>query len=111
MNLVKSCKKESTLDGIVREDGNIFTNKSEQEEYICKSFEELYKKPDENILGAECIRDFLGEVSNINTVQEAKLNDMEKNLLEQPLKIEELDESIKMAKTKSAPGAVGYQLL
>ena len=78
MNLVKSCKKESTLDGIVREDGNIFTNKSEQEEYICKSFEELYKKPDENILGAECIRDFLGEVSNINTVQEAKLNDMEK---------------------------------
>ena len=38
MNLVKSCKKESTLDGIVREDGNIFTNKSEQEEYICKSF-------------------------------------------------------------------------
>ena len=34
MNLVKSCKKESTLDGIVREDGNIFTNKSKQEEYI-----------------------------------------------------------------------------
>ena len=33
---------------------------------------------------------------------------MEKNLLEQPLKIEELDESIKMAKTKSAPGADGF---
>jgi len=41
-------------------------------------------------------------------VLEAKLNENEKNILEQPLRIEELDRSINNAKLKSAPGADGF---
>ena len=108
MSLVKNCKKEASLNGIVGEDGDVFNNNAEQEEYICKTFENLYKKPDENILTEDCIKNFLGDVYNADTVAEAKLNANEKIQLEAPLSIEELDESAKNAKTKSAPGADGF---
>ena len=50
MSLVKNCKKEASLNGIVGEDCDVFNNNAEKEEYICKTFEYLYKKPDENLL-------------------------------------------------------------
>ena len=88
MSLVKNCKKEASLNGIVGEDGDVFNNNGEQEEYICKTFENLYKKPDENILTEDCIKNFLGDVYNVDTVAEAKLNANEKIQLEAPLSIE-----------------------
>ena len=48
-----------------------------------------------------------GGVENIPEVQRSKLTEEEKNYLEQPLTIEELDASIKKAKLKSSCGIDG----
>ena len=66
------------------------------------------KKPDEAVLGPDCITDFLGDVAENETVQNAKLNNTEKDTLDRNLTIEELDQSIKQAKTQSALGADGF---
>ena len=82
----------------------MFENSEGRDDYIRKTFADLYKKPDETILGPDCITDFLGDVAENETVQNAKLNNTEKDTLDRNLTIEELDQSIKQVKTKSAHG-------
>ena len=108
LGLVKSNAKEATLGDITDENGGMFENSEGRDDYIRKTFADLYKKPDETILGPDCITDFLGDVAENETVQNAKLNNTEKDTLDRNLTIEELDQSIKQAKTKSAPGADGF---
>ena len=59
-------------------------------------------------MGPDCITEFLGDIVENETVLNAKLNNTEKDQLDRNLTIEELDQSIKQAKTKSAPGADGF---
>ena len=106
--LVKSNAKEASLGDITEEDGRTFAGSNERDEYICKTFADLYKKPDENILGPDCITEFLEDVAENETVLNAKLDNTEKENLDRNLTIEELDQSIKQAKTKSAPGVDGF---
>ena len=108
LGLAKCSQIEASLDDIVNNEGEVFENCETREQFIRKSFEELYKKPNENVLENNCISEFLGNAAANPVVLEAKLNENEKNILEQPLRIEELDQSINNAKLKSAPGADGF---
>jgi hypothetical protein len=66
----------------------------------------LYRK-DETLTGT--IEDFLGEeLINNPSIQASKLTNTEKEILDMPLSIEELDLSIKNSNVKSAPGEDGY---
>ena len=108
VNLVKCTKSEDSLSGITDDAGIPFNNIEDRNEHIRLSYENLYKKPNANILEPDCIADFLGEVNNNATIINAKLTENEKLDLESPITIEELDLSINTAKMKSAPGADGY---
>ena len=71
--------------------------------FIKQTFEQLYAIPEDELpLNNGCIEDFLGSVNL------TKLYENEKNSMEGPLTIEELDQSINQAKLKSAPGADGF---
>ena len=107
ISLARCTKTEATLEQITREDGTDFENPTERDDYIVKSFEDLYKKPNNDVLPPLCISNFLGEVNNNIIVEEAKLNLTERNELERDLTIDEFDQSINHAKMKSAPGADG----
>ena len=50
----------------------------------------------------------MGEVADNPVIVESKLNEQEQNSLKHDLTLEELDNSIAKAKTKSAPGANGF---
>ena len=79
LGLVKSNAKEATIGDITDEKGRTFENSDGREDCIRKTFADLYKKPDEIILGLDCITDFLGDVAKKETVLNAKLNNTEKD--------------------------------
>ena len=108
MNLVKSKAKEASLDEIVEESNRDFVDNDTREELICTSFETLYKPPNNEQLEPNSVEIFLGDTALHPTVANAKLSQRDKEMLEKNLTIEELDESIKNAKSKSAPGAEGF---
>ena len=80
------------MGDITEEDGRTFAGSDERYEYICKTFADLYKKPDENILGPDSITEFLEDVAKNETVLNAKLDNTEKENLDRNLTIEELDQ-------------------
>ena len=53
------------MGDITEEDGRTFAGSDERYEYICKTFADLYKKLDENILGPDCIMEFLEDVAKM----------------------------------------------
>ena len=71
LGLVKSNAKEATLGDITEENGKTFERYDEREEYIRKTFADLYKKPDKIILGPDCITEFLGGVAENKTLLNA----------------------------------------
>jgi hypothetical protein len=69
----------------------------------------LYKLPDNNQVPAQNfnIENFLGECADHPDIVNSKINENEKNILDRPLGIEELDRSIKKAKKNTSPGGDG----
>ena len=109
MNLVKRTKKEDPISSISRDDKSQFDSDEDRNNFIKQTFEQLYAIPEDELpLNNGCIEDFLGSVNSHPIVSGSKLNENEKNSMEGPLTIEELDQSINQAKLKRAPGAVGY---
>ena len=109
LSLVKGSKKEDSLNNIVDENGTPFNSDEERKTYIRESFEKLYKIPDDEVmLKADSIKNFLGDVADNPVIVESKLNEQERNYLQYDLTLEELDNSIAKAKTKSAPCADGF---
>ena len=90
-------------------DGKHFSDKKENEKYIVSYFKNIYTKPStepENLEG--CIEDFLGPVIlDHPVVKNSILTAQEKNRLDRPFDILELDEAIKKANLHSAAGIDG----
>ena len=108
LTLVKGSKKEDTLENITKDDGTEFEIPDARKDFIKNSFESLYKIPDdEAVLDNNSLNYFLGQVAQNPVVTGAKLIGEEKNSLEHQLSIEELDNLVDKAKSKSAPGADG----
>jgi exonuclease III len=117
LNLIKKSNSDS-LSRIVRDDGSEFQSNIEREEYIVKYYENVYDKErnknSRNFQGQYegCIQNFLGHyVTNHPLVQGSILNQQERDLLDRPLTIQELDESLEKCNKKSAPGMDGFSNL
>ena len=108
-NLVKGTKKEDPISSITKDNETPFDSDDERNNFINQTYEKLYAIPeDEEPLNSGCIENFLGSVNSHPIVTGSKLNEDERDLMEIPLTIEELDQSINQAKLKSTPGADGF---
>jgi exonuclease III len=99
-----------TLEQICDSDGKIFMDPSERSKYIEKFYKELYDIP-ENLKNKDltgCIENFLGEeICNNPTVRKMKISQEEKERLDGPFTLEELDRALEDSNMKSAPGIDG----
>ena len=109
LNLAKKTKSNQKLENIKKPDGTVFSTNSERNDYIVNYYSELYKKPiGERHDYGNCIEDFLGEdICRNRIVTNSKLTDDEKNSLDLPLTIDEIDKSMDKANLRSAPGMDG----
>jgi hypothetical protein len=110
LTLLKSSKQDSL--NCIRDDfGNTFSTDEERESHIVKFFAKIYRKPGNTlqINYGTCIEEFLGdEILSNPIVNNSKLTLQEKDDLDHPLTLKELDESLQNCNLKSAPGADGF---
>jgi hypothetical protein len=93
----------------INKNGVPFESDQERHQHIYSEYEKLFRKKVRAPLPDGVIEDFLGhDIVNSDIVRNSKLTEQEKNLLEAPLSLAELDISVKKAKLRSAPGVDGY---
>jgi hypothetical protein len=110
LTLIRSRNLEN-LSCIRKGDGSEFETEEEKEKFIREYFEDIYtnKNKSSNIDFDNCITNFLGEaVVNHPVVQNSRLTVQEREALDLPLTVGELDESINNCNLRSAPGMDGY---
>jgi hypothetical protein len=96
------------LNSLKKDDNSVFESDAAREEHIVSYYRELYKIPFEPVQAQNTtIEEFLGDAALEEEVINSKLSNDEKELLERPLSIDELDASINKAKLNSAPGIDG----
>jgi hypothetical protein len=108
LRLAKTINSDS-LEKIKTPTGENFANNAERENYIVDFYRKLYSLPEgmPNDF-SNCIENFLGpEICANAVVQDSKLTADERELLDRPLSITELDESVRKLNLKSAPGMDG----
>jgi hypothetical protein len=105
LKLLKQTNKEFKLSKIKILDGSDFSSGSDHSEYIRQHFANIYEPVfEESNVFTGCIEEFLGpEVLNHPVVKNSRLNSSEKNKLDEPLSIAELDKALLEANKKSAP--------
>ena len=89
--------------------GVAFVDAVAREDYIVKFYEDLYKLPPQAPLNSDgAVRDFLGDdIVNHPVVQDALLTVDERDRLDEPLTLAELDRSLAGCNKNSAPGIDG----
>jgi hypothetical protein len=105
------CSKKEDLRCIKNDNGTNFVSDEERVTHIVNFFAKIYKKKPQAtpIDYTSCIEDFLGqEVLNNPVVINSRITVQEKELLDRPLSITELDESLLQCNLRSAPGADGF---
>jgi exonuclease III len=110
LNLCKN-KGKNSLKTIKGDKGETFENDEARLEFIRAHYKKNFKKREnEHQVNYEsCINEFLGpEIVNSPLVQNSLLQQDEADLLDVPLRLEELDEALKSANFKSAAGFDGY---
>ena len=113
LKLAKTPAGSESLTEIKNDDGTEFDNNEDRENHVLNFYRNLYKKPDGQIVLQQnnennCkISEFLGEVSELDSVKNSKLTEAEKEYLERPLTLIELDKAMGDAKLNSAPGIDG----
>jgi hypothetical protein len=110
LNLIKR-KNCDSLSGIRAENGSEFDSAEEREEHIVRHFEKIYVRDKKlsNFNFENCIENFLGpDLLQHPVVQGSKITATERERLDRPLSLLELDNSVKNANKKSAPGIDGY---
>jgi hypothetical protein len=110
LTLIRNRNLEN-LQCIRKEDGSLLSTEEDREKYIREFFEDIYtnKNTSSQINYDNCISDFLGnEIINHPVVQNSRLTVQEREMLDLPLTVAELDESINNCNLRSAAGADGY---
>ncbi len=106
VSLGKNKNNPETLENIRDPEGRDFLNQTDRNNFIRGYYANLYKK--DCWVGGE-IDNFLGpHISNHPLVLASKLNEQEKEELDAPLSLDELDKSLLKANLRSAPGIDGY---
>jgi hypothetical protein len=97
---------------VIKDDkGQPFASDDERKKYITNFFADIYKeqKPDPPIDYDTCIQEFLGpDIINNPVVLNSKLTVQERDDLDRPLTLQELDDSIKNCNMTSASGGDGF---
>ena len=108
LSMAKSFSNDS-LSVICNNESVPFNNAAERGLYIKEFYSKLYEIPEDkpaNLAG--CVEAFLGpEIVNHPTVLGMKISAEEKNRLDEPISLFELDNAAKCANKKSAPGIDG----
>jgi exonuclease III len=112
VKLAKSLNTDYSLEDICDDDGTPFYSNAARKDHITKFFAKIYKKPKcESNRPNGSIEKFLGpEIIESSLVKNSKLSEAEKNALEAPLLISELDKAVTEANKKSAPGLDGLPM-
>jgi hypothetical protein len=103
LSLAKRPHNPESLCDVNRDDGSQFESKRERDMYIREYFADTYPKLPDTVTD-QSISNFLGDISNRQEVLDSKLNQEERNRLEQELTPQEFDTAIEKAKMNSAPG-------
>jgi hypothetical protein len=97
---------EVSLEELTDDQGVAFDSVDARGEFVRDFYSKLYEK-DDSVTGV--IEDFLGvDICNHPLVMESKLKENEKNELDRPLCLDELDKALEKANIKSAPGVDGF---
>jgi hypothetical protein len=109
LGLARSSNSASKLNNIQRPDGSPFATDAEWTEEIVSYFENIYRRPiTDSTDYSNCINTFLGDdIINHPLVKNSILTDDENAILDRPLLIDELDESVNKCNIRSAPGIDG----
>jgi hypothetical protein len=109
LKMVKGSTQEASLTSVRDYEGRPFPTQEDQKNFIRDHFAKSFKKPEnepENLEG--CIERFLGEdILAHPLVRNMKLNEEERNILENDLSLEELDNALDGANSNSAAGIDG----
>jgi hypothetical protein len=98
----------SEISEIKDDNGIPFDCDKKRQDYITNFYEKLYKIPAGSRTDfANCVNDFLGNLTNHPVVRGRMLTDQERTRLETPLSLDELDESVRRCNLRSAPGIDG----
>ncbi len=109
LTIARNINKGDTLSHICDNDGKEFGSELNRNTYITNYFGKLYNTLDSAPLDEDTINSFLGEeIVNSALVQNSKLTVQERDLLDSPLTLDELDTSLGKANIRSAPGIDGY---
>jgi hypothetical protein len=111
LNLAKKTSKGESLEKVRKAEGTDFGSENEGLDYITNFYSSLYRK-DETVEGE--IEEFLGPAACSHLlVTRSKLTEAEREALDAPLRIEELDVSLNKANVKSAPGvdSISYRYI
>jgi exonuclease III len=109
LSLARSSNISTNLSLIRKDDGSCYSSETEKIEGIVSYYEKIYRKPtgDRNNLTG-CIEDFLGpEILASPIVSNSRLSQSERDILDKPLTIDELDDSMDSCNLRSAPGVDG----
>ena len=103
-------RNSGKLSQLRKDNGEAFASPEECSNHIVSFYEQLYKKsPNEEQDYTNAIENFLGEeILSSRLVTNSKLTVAERESLDSPLTLEDLDKSLKKANFRSAPGADGF---
>jgi hypothetical protein len=109
LSLARSSNKGSNLSAIRKRGGSPYLTEEEKVEGIVSYYEEIYRKPTTDpSCYSGCIEKFLGpEILSSPIVANSNLTNAENLSLDNPLTIEELDNSLNKCNVRSAPGIDG----
>jgi hypothetical protein len=112
LKMAKGYQHESSMRDICNYNGEHFATLNEQKNFIRSHFANSFKKPrDEPADLQGCIERFLGEeILNHPLVANLKLDENERNRLDEELTLAELDKAVDEANVNSAAGIDGISL-
>jgi hypothetical protein len=106
LEIAKALSTNDDVNVIRGDNGEIFDNPVDRNNYITNFYSMLYRK-DEGVGGS--IEDFLGEeICRHKVVTDSKLTEQERIALEADLTLEELEKSLGESNMRSAPGVDGF---
>ena len=110
LSLAKNKGNSDSLNKIRGNDNVEFNSDSDREEFIVSFYEDLYKKPGNGPPSYDnIVENFLGEeIVNSDLVQNSLLTDQERENMETPLQVTELDKAVEEGNPRSAPGVDGF---
>jgi hypothetical protein len=109
LNLARTSNVDSKLNAITKPDGSPFESNADRNNHIVEYYENIYKAaPCSAQVSENCIEEFLGcDLLAHPVVRNSILTETERDVLDAPLSLDELDQSINKCNLKSAPGIDG----